>query len=204
MNLIPGQGHFGPDAIPGDARWRRGMRIKHQTHACHSQTQLITSSKPILSPSKNGQASPSRSRRLGIQWSPWSSRSTHRWSTRRPKRTSHRRCTHRTNVVVPRQDGRQPPPPSASPPPPSPLGLSCVRVGSWLFGSFSSLCVRACPPFVNNITNGCLAIHAKHATCVLPIRELFHTITFYTQKNTLVPTATSPSDWDFACPSCLG
>jgi hypothetical protein len=22
--LIPGQGHFGPDAVPGDARWRRG------------------------------------------------------------------------------------------------------------------------------------------------------------------------------------
>ena len=22
--LVPGQGHFGPDAIPGDARWRRG------------------------------------------------------------------------------------------------------------------------------------------------------------------------------------
>ena len=142
--------------------------------------------------------------KLAIVRCPWSLPSTPRWSTQRPKRTSHRRCTHRTNVVVPRQDGRQPPPPSASPPPPSPLGLSCVRVGSWLFGSFSSLCVRACPPFVNNITNGCLAIHAKHATCVLPIRELFHTITFYTQKNTLVPTATSPSDWDFACPSCLG
>ena len=26
MNLIPGQGHCGPDAIPGDARWRRGVR----------------------------------------------------------------------------------------------------------------------------------------------------------------------------------
>lgn len=24
MNLVPGLGHFGPDAIPGDARWRRG------------------------------------------------------------------------------------------------------------------------------------------------------------------------------------
>ena len=26
FSLEPGQGHFGPDAIPGDARWRRGMR----------------------------------------------------------------------------------------------------------------------------------------------------------------------------------
>lgn len=25
--LIPGQGHFGPDAIPGDARWRRGESV---------------------------------------------------------------------------------------------------------------------------------------------------------------------------------
>lgn len=25
--LIPGQGHFGPDAIPGDARWRRGEAV---------------------------------------------------------------------------------------------------------------------------------------------------------------------------------
>ena len=27
MNLVPGQGHFGPDAIPGDARWRRGESV---------------------------------------------------------------------------------------------------------------------------------------------------------------------------------
>ena len=166
MNLIPGQGHFGPDAIPGDARWRRGMRMEHRTHACHSQTQQITSSKPTLLPFKNDQENRSRSKRLGIQWSHWSSRSTHKWSTRRPKRTSHRRCAHRVSVVVPRQDGRQPPPPSASSsPPPSPLGLSCVRVGSWLFGKFSSLCVRECFP-VFNITNGCLAIHTQPAVCV--------------------------------------
>ena len=24
QELVPGQGHFGPDALPGDARWRRG------------------------------------------------------------------------------------------------------------------------------------------------------------------------------------
>ena len=165
MNLVPGQGHFGPDAIPGDARWRRGMQIEHRTHVCHSQIQPITSSNLTLSPSKNGQANPFRSKRLATQWSHWSSLSTRRWSTQRPERTSHRRCAHRVYVVVPRQDGRHSPPSSASSssPPPPPLGLSCVRVGSWLFGSFSSLCVRECPPFVNNIANGCrLAIHAKH------------------------------------------
>tara|TARA_B100001094_G_scaffold316352_1_gene357448 strand:+ start:273 stop:947 length:675 start_codon:yes stop_codon:yes gene_type:complete len=25
--LVPGQGHFGPDALPGDARWRRGEAV---------------------------------------------------------------------------------------------------------------------------------------------------------------------------------
>ena len=27
FELTPGQGHFGPDAIPGDARWRRGESV---------------------------------------------------------------------------------------------------------------------------------------------------------------------------------
>lgn len=27
MELVPGQGHWGPDAIPGDARWRRGESV---------------------------------------------------------------------------------------------------------------------------------------------------------------------------------
>lgn len=27
FDLVPGQGHFGPDALPGDARWRRGESI---------------------------------------------------------------------------------------------------------------------------------------------------------------------------------
>jgi hypothetical protein len=31
MNLVPGQGHFGPDAIPGDARWRRGESVSLKT-----------------------------------------------------------------------------------------------------------------------------------------------------------------------------
>ena len=29
--LVPGQGHFGPDAIPGDARWRRGESVSLKT-----------------------------------------------------------------------------------------------------------------------------------------------------------------------------
>ena len=31
MTLVPGQGHFGPDAIPGDARWRRGESVSLKT-----------------------------------------------------------------------------------------------------------------------------------------------------------------------------
>jgi len=31
MSLVPGQGHFGPDAIPGDARWRRGESVSLKT-----------------------------------------------------------------------------------------------------------------------------------------------------------------------------
>jgi len=47
--LVPGQGHFGPDAIPGDARWRRGESVSLKTArdsmvslevAAHSQLAL--------------------------------------------------------------------------------------------------------------------------------------------------------------------
>ena len=31
FELVPGQGHFGPDAIPGDARWRRGESVSLKT-----------------------------------------------------------------------------------------------------------------------------------------------------------------------------
>ncbi len=31
QDLVPGQGHFGPDALPGDARWRRGEAVSAQT-----------------------------------------------------------------------------------------------------------------------------------------------------------------------------
>lgn len=31
FDLVPGQGHFGPDALPGDARWRRGEPIDAQS-----------------------------------------------------------------------------------------------------------------------------------------------------------------------------
>ena len=47
--LVPGQGHFGPDAIPGDARWRRGESVSQKAArdsmvslevAAHSQLAL--------------------------------------------------------------------------------------------------------------------------------------------------------------------
>lgn len=31
QELIPGQGHFGPDALPGDARWRRGESVSRES-----------------------------------------------------------------------------------------------------------------------------------------------------------------------------
>ena len=30
QELVPGQGHFGPDALPGDARWRRGESVSQE------------------------------------------------------------------------------------------------------------------------------------------------------------------------------
>tara|TARA_B100001057_G_C22870031_1_gene958323 strand:+ start:2419 stop:2652 length:234 start_codon:yes stop_codon:yes gene_type:complete len=39
MSLVPGQGHFGADAIPGDARWRRGESVSLKT-ARDSMTSL--------------------------------------------------------------------------------------------------------------------------------------------------------------------
>jgi len=31
FELVPGQGHFGPDAIPGDSRWRRGEAVSQKS-----------------------------------------------------------------------------------------------------------------------------------------------------------------------------
>ena len=31
QELVPGQGHFGPDALPGDARWRRGEAVSRES-----------------------------------------------------------------------------------------------------------------------------------------------------------------------------
>ena len=33
--LTVGQGHFGPDAVPGDARWRRGESVSLKTAREH-------------------------------------------------------------------------------------------------------------------------------------------------------------------------
>lgn len=54
--LVPGQGHFGPDAIPGDARWRRGEAVSLESArnsmvslevAAHSQLVMNTRQKTI-------------------------------------------------------------------------------------------------------------------------------------------------------------
>jgi hypothetical protein len=56
--LIPGQGHFGPDAIPGDARWRRGESVSQKAArdsmtsievAAHSQLALRPVNGPVPS-----------------------------------------------------------------------------------------------------------------------------------------------------------
>ena len=53
-SLTPGQGHFGPDAIPGDARWRRGEAVSLKSArdsmvslevAAHSQLALRPANK---------------------------------------------------------------------------------------------------------------------------------------------------------------
>jgi hypothetical protein len=41
MQLVPGQGHFGPDAIPGDARWRRGESVSLKTAREHMVEQPL-------------------------------------------------------------------------------------------------------------------------------------------------------------------
>ncbi len=55
FELTPGQGHFGPDAIPGDARWRRGESVSLNAArnsmvslevAAHSQLVMARSKKP--------------------------------------------------------------------------------------------------------------------------------------------------------------
>ena len=62
-SLEPGQGHFGPDAIPGDARWRRGVR---------SPAPLRSPCDAVLTPLPlaNAFRRASRSRRREIRWSP--------------------------------------------------------------------------------------------------------------------------------------
>ena len=64
LNLVPGQGHFGPDAIPGDARWRRGESVSLKTarDTCDPCTQTrprplsrhYETPNPILYPTQDG------------------------------------------------------------------------------------------------------------------------------------------------------
>lgn len=57
FELVPGQGHFGPDAIPGDARWRRGESVSLRAArnsmvglevATHSQLALRAADVPAV------------------------------------------------------------------------------------------------------------------------------------------------------------
>jgi hypothetical protein len=41
MQLVPGQGHFGPDAVPGDARWRRGESVSLKSAREHMVEQPL-------------------------------------------------------------------------------------------------------------------------------------------------------------------
>jgi len=88
MNLIPGQGHFGPDAIPGDARWRRGESVSLKT----ARDTCGNSLKPKFLPCSCTHTPPRALTPLPTKniwptgWSRWSSRSTPRWSTRPAER----------------------------------------------------------------------------------------------------------------------
>jgi hypothetical protein len=54
MSLVPGQGHFGPDAIPGDARWRRGesVSLKVRTGVLHPALQSYNHAMHARTPSQ--------------------------------------------------------------------------------------------------------------------------------------------------------
>jgi hypothetical protein len=85
LSLIPGQGHFGPDAIPGVI-----MRGRTHTHTHPHLTFLCTPPPPPPPPlgrtPAGAGARACRSRPRATAWSRSSSPSTRRWSTRRPKR----------------------------------------------------------------------------------------------------------------------
>ena len=61
-SLEPGQGHFGPDAIPGDARWRRGVRSPAPPR---SPCDAVLTPLPLANAFRRA----SRSRRREIRWS---------------------------------------------------------------------------------------------------------------------------------------
>ena len=88
MNLVPGQGHFGPDAIPGVIR-------ALLNHSSHTYTHVLQAHPPT--PFTCGRmragvaASRCRSRRHATPWCPSSSRSTPRWPTPSAERAPHPR-----------------------------------------------------------------------------------------------------------------
>ena len=84
MNLVPGQGHFGPDAIPGVIR---ASQTTLYTHVLQAHGYPTTNPKFTCGRMRAGAAaSRCRSRRHATPWCPSSSRSTPRWPTPRPER----------------------------------------------------------------------------------------------------------------------
>lgn len=83
MNLIPGQGHFGPDAIPGDARWRRGESVSLKTAR---DTMERSAQAPTLAPTFPLLLAQALTQKLALVRCPWSWPSTPRWSTRPAER----------------------------------------------------------------------------------------------------------------------
>jgi len=141
MSLVPGQGHFGPDAIPGVKPHAFKPSPCSLTRA-HSHGLLVPS---ICGRTRAGVAARAcRSRRRATRWCRSSWRSTRRWPTRPVKRAArvpllplHHYQQHRQAST----DKQAPTSKQASTnPPPLPVCVrarasACVRV---------CVCVRAC------------------------------------------------------------
>lgn len=68
FELVPGQGHFGPDAIPGDARYARCLLSPHYLphYLLRPILPLPTAHSTPQLPTPNGQVAPRRSRQLEV------------------------------------------------------------------------------------------------------------------------------------------
>jgi len=119
MSLVPGQGHFGPDAIPGDARWRRGESVSLKTardSMCRSPQAQTPATRPHPQPTNHQPPTTNHQppttnadnrsfQNLAGSRSNWPS--TRRWPTRRVKQRARARHRHLVSSNHP----------SSSPPP---------------------------------------------------------------------------------------